>query len=258
MNLAAHVETHPGYVRDNNEDAHLALPDRGLMAVADGMAGHRFGELASAMTVKTIRRFFESDELDRLLSDQFRRAIRAGLESEELPYEEFKLRRAIEEANQAVFNAASLNPQYESMGTTVVAALLCEETVHLAHIGDSRIYLMREETLDQVTTDHSLFNEYLKRDYITPDEASTFPMKNVIVRALGVREQVEVECGRLPVQPGDTLMLCTDGLTDLVSDGDIAPVLAEKNSPEIQVRKLIELALEAGGVDNVTVAVLQL
>jgi len=258
MNLVAHGETHPGYVRTNNEDALLLLPQRGLIVVADGMAGHRFGELASAIAINTIRRFYLSDELNELLVAQFKRAKKANLEPKNAPFELFKLRRALEEANLAIFNTARRNPQYETMGTTIVAAVFGEKSLYLAHVGDSRIYRLRGGKLKQLTSDHSLLNEYIRLEYVSAEDADTFPLKNVIVRALGLQEQVTVEAAIKTARSNDYLVLCTDGLSDLVSAEEIAEGLLGHDEPKLQVKDLIERALRAGGVDNITVAVVKL
>jgi PPM family protein phosphatase len=257
MNLVAGAETHPGYLRSNNEDAHLIFAEKDLYVVADGMAGHRFGELASAISINTMRRFYSSDELDRLLDAQFRRAKKAKLEPKNHPYEQFKLRRSIEEANLAIFNTARRNPQYETMGTTLVAASFCGKNVYVAHVGDSRAYRLRDGTLTLLTEDHSLLNEYLRMNYIQQDEAETFPMKNVIVRALGLSDFVEVEVHRKTVKPGDLFMMCTDGLSDLVGDDEIEAGMKQIAEGSADENVLVQMALDAGGVDNVTVMIVQ-
>ncbi len=256
MKCVAFAGTHPGYLRSNNEDAHLLLPERGMYVVADGMAGHRFGELASAIAANTMRRFYLSDELDTLLAAQFRRAKKANLEPKQYPYEQFKLRRSIEEANLAIFNTARRNPQYETMGTTLVATVFTDKNVFIAHVGDSRIYRVRDGKLTQLTADHSLLNEYIRMNFVQKDEADSFPLKNVIVRALGLSDFVEVDVARKTAKPGDLFLLCTDGLSDLVPDDQIAEALEGAVASQEGVDKLIQLALDAGGVDNITVALI--
>jgi len=242
-------------LRNNNEDAYLLLPENGLFVVADGMAGHRYGELASAIAVNTIRRFYQSKELDRLLTAQFKRAKQAGLEQRSVSYEQFKLKRSVEEANLAIYNTARRNPQYETMGTTLVALLLAGKAAFLAHVGDSRIYRMRGSTIQQVTHDHSLLNEYIKMDLLKKEDAASFPMKNVIVRALGLSESVEVEVSRRSCRPGDVFLLCTDGLSDLVNEETMVSALTSTSDGPGRVDALIHHALNAGGVDNVTALV---
>ena len=234
------------------------LSEKGLVVVADGMAGHRFGELASAIAINTIRRFYMSEELDELLSTQFARAKKAGLEPKNTPYEQFKLRRAVEEANLSIYNTAQRNPQYETMGTTIVALAVHRQRVFLAHVGDSRIYRLRGNRFEQLTEDHSLLNEYIRLNYVAKEDAETFPLKNVIVRALGLQESVVVDSAVKKVKEGDCLMLCTDGLSDLVSEDEIGNEMHGNSDPEIQVRGLISRALDAGGVDNITVAVVKM
>ncbi len=258
MILHASVETHPGYVRSNNEDAHLWLPEHNLVVVADGMAGHRYGELASAIAVKTVRRFYESDGLDRLLQEQFARVKRADMAPRGFPYEHFKLQRALEEANVAIYATAERNPQYETMGTTIVAAVVAERSLYVAHVGDSRIYRYRRGRLEQLTQDHSLLNEYVRMKFIRKEDAATFPLKNVIVRALGLHEKVVVDTAKKMVRDKDYLLLCTDGLSDLVEDEDIAAVFEGETEPDALAHRLVDMALDAGGQDNVTVAVLRM
>ena len=258
MSLVGRAETHPGYLRSNNEDAHLLYPERDLFVVADGMAGHRFGELASAISINTMRRFYSSSELDRLLEAQFRRAKKARLEPKNHPYEQFKLRRSIEEANLAIFNTAKRNPQYETMGTTLVAASFCGKNVYVAHVGDSRMYRLRDGRMSQLTEDHSLLNEYLRMNYIQKEEVASFPMKNVIVRALGLSDFVEVDVSRKTVRGGDVFLLCTDGLTDLVPDDEIQTGLQAIADGKGDVSGLIQMGLDAGGVDNITALVVQI
>jgi len=253
MSLTVHGESHPGFVRTSNEDAFLVVPERGLMVLADGMAGHRFGELASHLAVKTTRRFFHSSELDKVLHDQYTRAHKARLEAEDCLYSQYKLRRALEEANLTIFDTARRNPRYATMGTTVVAILVTDEGVCVGHVGDSRAYRFRESGLELLTSDHSLVNEYVRMQFISQEEAGDFGMKNVIVRALGLRERVLVETGRFDLEDGDTFMLCSDGLSDHVPDASIEQVFRDHADIEERVSRLVELALEAGGEDNITV-----
>ncbi len=255
MRLLTHAETHPGYVRTNNEDAHLLLGHRGLVVIADGMAGHEYGELASAIAVKTMRQFYESEELNRLLRQQFTRAKRASLVPRNHPFEQYKLQRAVEEANVAIYVAAERNPQYENMGTTIVASLVSEHSLFVGHVGDSRIYRFRRGQLQQLTEDHSLLNEYLRMNFLRPEDAASFPLKNVIVRALGLQEKVEVDTAMKSARDGDLIMLCSDGLSDLVEEADIAAAFAGEEEPEAIARRLVDMALDGGGLDNVTVVV---
>lgn len=258
MKLTYHGQTHPGLVRDNNEDAFASRPDFGLYVVADGMAGHRYGELASAICVKTMERFFESRDLEIPLKKQIARLRLAGQAPMDRPFHEFKLQRSIEEANAHIFKTAQENPEYETMGTTVVALLVYGRTIFYAHVGDSRIYRLHNGVFEQVTSDHSLLNEYLRLNLITQEEAANFPMKNVIVRALGLGEQVEVDVARLQGDPGDWWLLCTDGLSDLISDEQMGDVLKNCETPEEATARLEAKALEAGGLDNVTSLVVRI
>jgi protein phosphatase len=258
MKTTSHGQTHAGLVRDNNEDTFVLMPDQGLFVVADGMAGHRSGELASAICVKTMQRFFESPELEPVLLKQLARLRLAGSRPPDMAFHQFKLLRGLEESNAHIFQTAQENPQYETMGTTVVAVLLYGRTVFFAHVGDSRIYRWRNGTLEQMTADHSLLNEYLRLNLISAEEAETFPMKNVIVRALGLKEHEEVDVGRSAAERGDWWMLCSDGLSDLVKLEQMAEAFSGTDDPAEVTRRLEELALAAGGLDNVTSVVVRI
>jgi len=219
------------------------------------MAGHRYGELASSISIKTVRKFYESEDLNRLLRQQFKRAKRAALVPRNFPFQQYKLQRALEEANVAIHVAAERNPQYETMGTTIVAAVVAEHSLFVGHVGDSRIYRYRRGKLQQLTEDHSLLNEYLRMNFIRPEDIASFPLKNVIVRALGLQEKVEVDTAKKTARDGDLIMLCSDGLSDLVDEEDIASAFSGEEEPEALARRLVDMALDAGGLDNVTVAV---
>lgn len=227
--------THVGVVRRVNQDAlgRFDDPKRGevLLVVADGLGGHRGGEVASRMAV---------DLLGPLV----------GSGPEPAP---IRLARAIDEANRQIYEAARVDETLEGMGTTVVCLLVARDGgAHVAHVGDSRLYRLRDERLEALTEDHSLVATLVREGVIRPDEARTDPRKNQILRALGVRKEVEIDVAPVETRPGDTYLLCTDGLHGLLEDWAIRNVAVENPELEIAVERLIEAANHAGGSDNVT------
>ena len=229
--------THPGSVRTSNQDAcaQFAAADRHmrLLVVADGMGGHLGGEEASRIAVTSMGEVFE----------------RGGDDPEEL------LRQAFDRANAGVFETAAENPELAGMGTTgVVLLFVPERRVWVAHVGDSRAYRLRQGRLQQLTEDHSVVGALLRMGHITEEEAREHPQRNEILRAIGTQEQVEVEISCLEVQPGDRYLLCSDGLSGMVIDSEIARVLGQCE-PDAAVHELVEMANENGGTDNITVQI---
>ncbi len=244
ISIAAH--SHMGRVRKNNEDRVATEPDLGLLLLADGMGGHNAGEVASRMAVEVVQNTVDST----LGSGRSLPPTQSGNSAEaEL------LRDAIRLAHGAIRKAASTNPVYQGMGTTLIACLLQDDRLVAAHVGDSRLYRLREGVLEQITQDHSLVGELVARGYYTPQEAQAKVRKNMITRALGGEHDVlEVDLLEEPLQIGDIYMLCSDGLTDMAGDGQIGAVLrAHGNNVEKAATALIELALRGGGKDNVSV-----
>ncbi|CDN44684.1 serine/threonine protein phosphatase [Paenibacillus sp. D9] len=234
-----------GRIRMANEDRSWAgLTDGGLTVaiVADGMGGHQAGDVASQLAVDAFREEVES--------------AAAGMTEEEARE---LLRRAIRKANEVVFDMASRNEQYHNMGTTVVAALFVEEQrLIVGHIGDSRAYRISEGGITLLTEDHTLVNELVRSGQISYEEAAHHPRRNVLTRALGTDSETELELQALPWAAGDILLLCSDGLSGMVSDEDIrSTVSAEGSSLEEKAESLIQQALAAGGDDNITVVLLQ-
>jgi protein phosphatase len=232
MRLAAIGASYVGRRRSHDEDAFLVMPEAGLFAVADGLGGHASGEVASRTAVDALA--------SRL----------AGLRG--TPDE--RLRAAFEHANEAVTGLARTDPELSGMGTTLVAALFSEEgPVAVAHVGDSRAYLFREGKLLRLTEDHSLLQDFIRQSHPTPEEIQAFPHKNVIVRALGMRETVEVDVALVDVREGDILLLCSDGLFGMVNDEEMAGILRREGTEILRAnQQLVDAANEAGGADNVT------
>ena len=225
-----------GRVREGNEDA-LLLKDS-VFAVADGMGGHLAGEVASAQALKPI------EALEGRIFDDAPLAVDA-------------LRRAVVEANDTVSRMASDNPSYRGMGTTLTAALVEGRRLHVAHVGDSRAYLLRSGSFAQLTDDHTFVQHLIDEGRITREEAASHPQRSVVTRAIGVSPDVEVDSLSLDLRAGDQILLCSDGLTGVVDDTTIASVLEETEDGDRAVDGLIERANAGGGPDNITVVLLR-
>lgn len=246
--------TDVGLVRDGNEDALLLLEEERLYVVADGMGGHSAGEVASAFTIESLRAFYGNPDLTKRVKSAYlrqRRAKTAMTEAEQSAHA-LRLKKAVESANISVFRLAQQHEQLRDMGTTVVAACFVGNKVHIANVGDSRIYRMRSGKLQQLSEDHSLLNEYIRMNLLQPEEIESFPYKNVIVRALGLQESVLVDLFICNARRGDSYLLCSDGLTDLVRDEEIAAVVRNASTAATACHRLTELAKARGGHDNIT------
>ena len=240
MNLEYFAQTDTGMVRDNNEDAIVVDEDNQLLVLADGMGGYNAGEVASAMATTFIK-----TELGRWLAEGGHEA--SGRE----------LKRAMEicidNANRSIFNAANANPTYAGMGTTMVMALFIGSRVMVGHVGDSRCYRLRGETLQQITRDHSLLQEQIDAGLLTPEQAQFATHKNLVTRALGVEDTVLLEVNEYRVEDGDTYLFCSDGLSDMVPDERLAAILQGEGSLEERGCALVDAANEQGGRDNISV-----
>lgn len=247
MKLVCAGMTDVGCTREHNEDDfYLSDGEDALCVVADGMGGHRSGEVASAMAIRAIVEFYRETSVDgkgdgQLTDGETERSL-----------DEYRLVKAIRMANKAVFQAASESELYRGMGTTVVSGFFTERGVYLAHIGDSRAYRFRDGVLQQQTEDHSLANEYVRMGILKPADVEHFPYKNVITRACGLNDEVEVEVIFRDVLPGDIYLLCSDGLTDMVKDSHIEELFKKHSDLEKLAKVLIDKANENGGVDNIT------
>jgi serine/threonine protein phosphatase PrpC len=259
--------TDVGLVREGNEDALLMLEDQSLYVVADGMGGHACGEVASAFTIEAIKAFYLSDDITRRVKAAHRRATKGRKDGEpeaedptgrDSSYHALRLRKAVESANISVYRLAQQHEQLRDMGTTVVATAFVGSRVYVANVGDSRVYRMRKGKLEQLTEDHSLLNEYIKMNLLQPDEIENFPYKNVIVRALGLQESVGVDIFTYSIRAGDQILLCSDGLTDLVRDEEIRRVMADAPSAEAACHKLTDFAKDRGGHDNITTLIIRM
>lgn len=240
--------TDAGKVRKNNEDSFVVDEDIGLVVVADGMGGHNSGEVASLMAVETIR-----DHARRLLGGDKNVLPEGG--DPMLTVRERQLEDCLKTANTLIYEKGRALPKDAGMGTTAVAALFEGGAMTIAHVGDSRLYLHRRGRLELLTEDHSLVGDQVRRGLITPDEAARSNLQNILTRALGAEADVKVDVSEHPLLPGDVVLLASDGLTKMVSDDGIAQAIAADPAPASVVAGLIRQACEAGGVDNVTVAV---
>lgn len=240
--MRSFAATDIGRVRKINEDSYYNDPAHmGLYIVADGMGGHQAGEVASALAVET-------------LSTLLRESLMGG--NTRSSYIEDAMRDAVVKTNRAVYDLAMSKSGYSGMGTTVVVCILKENHLHVAHIGDSRAYLLRDGILKQLTTDHSLVQELLSKGRITEEEAVDHPRKNILTRALGTDPAVEVDTMDMALKVGDILLLCTDGITNHVDPQEIKD-FATGNSPESACKEMIRLANDRGGFDNMTVLIIE-
>jgi protein phosphatase len=242
MKIRSAGSTHVGRVRSSNEDHYGVFDDLLLYVVADGMGGHAAGEVASLMAVQSVRDAFMEAAADSTLPsgrdyDPSRRLV-----------------WAIEQANQRIYTAGLENQDLAGMGTTVAALWVHHDAAYIAHVGDSRVYRSRGATVDQVTADHSLINDYLSRGIMTPDEAAAHPMKHVLIRALGTAPAVSVDVRRIALESGDLFLLCSDGLSNVVPVGELAAILSKPESADLsaQCQRLIDAANRNGGLDNIT------
>lgn len=244
--LEVAMRTDPGVVRSHNEDAIWANAALGIVVLADGMGGYNAGEVASGMATTLV-----ASQLAASLSE----CAPQGLD--EAAGRELASRYLLEcigEANASVYRAAESQPQYQGMGTTIVAGLFYDNTLTLAHIGDSRAYRFRGGELAQITKDHSLLQEQIDGGLITPEQAKQAAHKNLVTRALGVDEAVEIDIFDHAVQPGDIYLLCSDGLNDMVSDEDISLTLQSLGANlDLAATQLVQMANDNGGRDNVSV-----
>jgi protein phosphatase len=245
--ISAHGVSDVGMRRDHNEDSFLVDLDLGLLVVADGMGGHAGGEHASRLAVETIQREVRAARESN--GGMFERPT--GIEDSPLPD---VMRQAVEAASAAIFEAALADAELAGMGTTVTAALLDGSHAFVAHVGDSRCYLLREGKIYQVSEDHSLVNEQIKAGAISPAEARTSRFKNIITRSVGFERSVAVDLMGIELQAGDRFVICCDGLSNLVEDGEIL-TMAEAAPLVEAAERLVALANERGGDDNITVIV---
>ncbi len=236
--MEAVIKTHVGCMREVNEDSGdiLYADDNNIIlaVVADGMGGHQAGDVASQMVLEGIKDAFQTVD-----------------KSQSIEAWERWLRETIEATNRHIYEYAQENRLYQGMGTTVVAVLFAEHQFLVAHVGDSRLYRYTDH-LEVVTEDHSLVHELVQSGQISKEEAELHPQRNVITRALGTEASIDVDLKRLSYTENEQFLLCSDGLNGMVSDDQLTKVLAADKSTEEKASTLIQLALDAGGEDNIT------
>jgi PPM family protein phosphatase len=238
-------ETNVGMKRTHNEDSFSIIEDAGLYIVADGMGGHASGEVASKMAVDSLKEFFASTAQDPERTWPYKMDRSKG-------YEENRLITGIKLANLRIYESAQRDPRQRGMGTTIVTMFAVEDGVYVAHVGDSRGYRIRDGKIEQLTEDHSLLNDYIKMKRLTPEEIANFPHKNVIVRALGMKDTVKVDTRYEQPRAGDTYLLCSDGLSGPVTDPDMLDIVTSSSDLKTAASRLIQRANEHGGPDNIT------
>jgi protein phosphatase len=249
FSIAARGVTDVGRRREQNEDAFLVDPEAALFVVADGMGGHAGGGTASSIAVESIQK---SVREARAAAP----AAFAAVAPQDASHFPTVLRGAVEAASREIYRAALEDPSLAGMGTTVTSVLLVGRTAFMAHVGDSRCYLVRAGRIFHISEDHSLVNEQLKAGAITEEEARSSRFRNIITRSVGFEEGVLVDVVGLEVEPGDVLVLCSDGLSNQVADTEILEVAARAHLSEAP-EKLVALANERGGDDNITVIVVK-
>lgn len=238
------TKTDPGRARENNEDSVTYDGAAQIAVLADGMGGYNAGEIASGMATAFIK-----SEMSRWLAEAGghakAREIRRALEI------------CVDNANRSIFNAANSNPQYHGMGTTLVVAVFQDSKMLLGHIGDSRCYRLRAGAFQQITKDHSLLQEQIDAGLLTLEQAANSTYKNLVTRALGVDDTVLLDLSEYEVQPGDLYVMCSDGLSDMVDDAEIANIVDGEQTMDEKSDALIDAANRHGGRDNISVLLVQ-
>ncbi|MBN1336300.1 MAG: Stp1/IreP family PP2C-type Ser/Thr phosphatase [Deltaproteobacteria bacterium] len=236
--------TDVGIKRTNNEDAFLINDDLNLFVVCDGMGGHVGGEMASCIAVNTVEEVLASME-----------ALPLGSNAEDTAEAtREKLRYAIRLAGKRIYDKANVEPEFKGMGTTVLVLLVQGSQAYVGHVGDSRAYLIRSDTIEQLTEDHSLVNEKVRAGLLTTEEARRHKLRNIITRSLGYQEEVDVDIQVRPVRQDDLFLLCTDGLSNLVDPAEMGETLRTL-ALQPALKRLVDLACTRGGEDNITTLV---
>ena len=251
MRIASGGVTDLGRVRTNNEDCYKIVEPLNLFVLSDGMGGEAHGEIASAMAVETVAKHcldMEANPAAEVIGEvQPKWSVRTK-----------RLSTAVHLANRNIFKSAEKNPDQHGMGATLTAVWINGANLSVAHVGDSRAYLLRAGGLLQLTRDHSLVAEQVRRGILTAAEAEESDMQSVLLRALGAQAEIEVDAEEHTLFPRDVLLLCSDGLTRMVTDPEIAGTLQAETDPVRAAEKLIALANERGGPDNITVVIARL
>jgi serine/threonine protein phosphatase PrpC len=239
-----------GRVRENNEDSLRIAPEMNLFVVSDGMGGLACGEIASRLTVETLLTHCREAEADPSLT-------LFGTQAKGMNESSGRMASGICLANQIVYRAARKNGAHQGMGATVVAVQWMNDVLSIAHVGDSRAYRLRNESLEQLTQDHSFTAEQMRLGQISELEAKASGLQNILTRAVGVEPELEVETSEQTMMDGDIILLCSDGLTHELSDKQIAGVLRDAKNSQVAATQLVDLANQAGGNDNITTVVIR-
>lgn len=251
MKIRYAAKTDVGMKRTHNEDYFSLIEDEQLFLVADGMGGHASGEVASKMAAETIGEFYQRTREDEDATWPYKM-------DRSLSYIENRLVCGIKLANLRIFETSNRDLRYKGMGTTIVSTLISGDKIYVGHVGDSRVYRVREGGIQQLTRDHSLLEDYKEaKPDMTEEEERNFPHKNVITRALGMRETVQVDIRSHQIKSGDVYILCSDGLSGMVVDDQICQIASNAKSLERAVAELVDAANRNGGTDNVTTLLLQ-
>ncbi len=240
--------TDVGMKRSNNEDNYLINDELSLFIVCDGMGGHVGGEFASAIAVNSIEEVLAS-------IDKHPEAVREGL-TDPLEVTRERVRYAIRLAGKRIYEKAVAEPEYRGMGTTANVVVIEGGNAFVAHVGDSRTYLLRDDTFEQLTEDHSWVNEQIREGLLTPEEAKTHRQRNIITRSLGYQEDVLVDLQVRALRKKDVVMICSDGLSNYVEADEMGEIL-RACPPQKAARRLVELACERGGDDNITTVIVR-
>ena len=242
--------TDPGRVRGHNEDCIESRPESGVVVLADGMGGYNAGEVASGMATSLIAAGMANAWTKPALKNMEREQASA--------YSQQLLQAEVGKANKAIFEAAQKDPQCAGMGTTLVACLFYDNFLTVGHIGDSRLYRLRNDALEQITRDHSLLQEQIDSGLITKEDARSSHNKNLVTRALGIDPEVDAEIHSYEVLEGDLYLLCSDGLNDMIEDEEIQMTLiALRSNLDLTAQQLVQAANDAGGRDNISVMLIK-
>jgi PPM family protein phosphatase len=239
-----------GKKRKSNEDSFHIDPERGLFIVADGMGGHVAGEVASKLAVDTIQEFLRMSDADSEITwpFEFDENLSAGGN---------RIQAAIQLANREIVRHMQAQEDTRGMGTTVVTAVVADDSCHIGHVGDSRAYLIRNGEIRQLTRDHTFVNEQVEKGFMSRAEAERHPARNILTRAVGSTEELHVDLSETRLAPGDRILLCSDGLSSMVDDPAILSAVMEHPDPEEACASLVALANANGGWDNVTAVIIQ-
>ena len=229
--MQAEMVTNVGLVRKNNEDAAWSDIKKQIFAVADGMGGYVAGEVASVLAIDTLKHALESEQNDTPPDI---------------------LRQAFYQANDRIYQEAREHREYAGMGTTLTALWIVGNKAYISHVGDSRVYLIRGGKIKSLTMDHSLVGELVREGGLTEEQAMNHPQRNVLTRALGCGALVEVDLAEIEIREGDAFLLCTDGLSNLVTGEEMAGIITREKNLKKAVESLVDLALSRGGYDNIT------